>query len=129
MRADMVIPLWVDALEVLANAVQMIVAATYVMRLVTRSFHGSTPPIVNTLFFELRPFYLAAVFTAALVTLATGEWTWGHPIAVAISLVNWWLMRQDEDNDDRWKRRREKLAAKVEAVGGKLTVVPVGSPA
>jgi hypothetical protein len=40
--------------------------------------------------------------------------------------VNWWLWRNDKDDDDRWKRRRTKLAEKVEQVGGKLTVTPVG---
>lgn len=122
-------PLWIHALEVLGNTVHMIVAGAYILRLLMRSWYGSAPQIINTVFFELRPFYLPAIFTTSLIALATGEWNWGHPITLAFSLVNWWLWRNEKDDDDRWKRRREKLAEKVEAVGGKLTVVPVGSPA
>lgn len=39
----------------------------------------------------------------------------------AVVLVCWAM----NDGDDRWKRRRRKLAEKVGQLGGKLVVVPV----
>lgn len=51
--------------------------------------------------------------------------TWPALLAPAFGFVNCWLYRKDEDDDDRWKRRREKLASMVAEVGGRLEVVPV----
>jgi hypothetical protein len=39
-------------------------------------------------------------------------------------VFEWWLWRIGKD-DDRWKKRRRKAAAKVKELGGKLVVVPV----
>ena len=119
----------VDVIYVVANAIHMVIPIACLIRIFTQAMYGQAPPIINTVFFELRPFYLPAVLTSAAIDLATGAWNWGNPIFLAVAALNWWMMRNEKDDDDRWKRRREKLAEKVEAVGGKLTVVPVGSPA
>lgn len=101
-------PLWVEGLDVVASTVHMIVPGAYVIRVLTNAWMGGrTPPIVNTVFFELRPFYLPAVFIEAAINLAAGDWTWVNPIFLAISVLNWWLWRNEKDDDDRWKRRRE----------------------
>jgi hypothetical protein len=44
---------------------------------------------------------------------------------LAMGLFCCWAYAHDEDDDDRWKKRRQKLAAKVAVLGGRLQVVPV----
>lgn len=41
-------------------------------------------------------------------------------------LYLWWIFRND--GDDRWKKRRRKMLAKVKQVGRKLVVVPIPQP-
>lgn len=53
--------------------------------------------------------------------------TWGHTIGpstvqyaiTGIQVASWFM---DRDDDDRWKRRRRKLAAKVSQIGARLVV-------
>lgn len=74
---------------------------------------------------ELRPFApFLAVIPFLILVLAGGAGRWGW-IVVPIRLWCWWMYRNDKDDDDRWKRRKEKLAAKISEVGGRLQVVPV----
>lgn len=42
---------------------------------------------------------------------------------LAAALACYWLTKHDDD--DRWKRRRRKIADRINANGGRLTVVPV----
>ena len=39
-------------------------------------------------------------------------------------LFAWYVARRIDGDDDRWKRRRERLSARVAEVAGRLTVVP-----
>lgn len=49
-----------------------------------------------------------------------------HPLfGLAMGLFCCWAYAHDEDDDDRWKKRRQRLAAKVAVLGGRLQVVPV----
>lgn len=70
---------------------------------------------------ELHPFLpFLMLINLAIVT-------WGHPIgpnafqyAMAAAGIAGWFMGHDDD--DRWKRRRRKLAGKVARLGARLVV-------
>jgi hypothetical protein len=48
-------------------------------------------------------------------------------VSFGMGLLSWVLYRNEkDDDDDRWKKRLEKLSGKVAEVGGRLKVVPVG---
>ena len=90
-----------------------------------------TPPrLVGAVFHELRPFYLPATAVAFLADSMLG-----HPnlmwrlIVLGINLWNWWQYKDAGDDDDRWKRRRKRLAERVSEVAGRLTVVPARAEA
>lgn len=54
---------------------------------------------------------------------------WLDSILWPVNVLVWWFsIVKDEDRDDRWKKRRKKVAEKVKEVAGKLVVVPVPSP-
>lgn len=74
---------------------------------------------------ELRPFYLPANAVFAISGFLISPWTLGGSvIATGLGLMVWHLGK-DVDDDDRWKRRKAKLAAKVFRKGARLVVVPV----
>lgn len=52
-----------------------------------------------------------------------GEMVGWNAFFDALKLVNWFQLK-DVDEDDRWKRRKAKLASKVAKRGGRLAVVP-----
>lgn len=82
-------------------------------------------PVVCGVYHELRPLYLPAVAVAA-VTAALTDYgpLWSQAFMTALNIVGWWLYKNVGGDDDRWKRRRQKLAEKVEQVGGRLVVAP-----
>lgn len=84
------------------------------------------PQAVRAVYHELQPFYLPAVVVAFVAgsLLHRPDWLSGLWLVAGIGL---WAALRDLDDDDRWTRRRERLAEKVEAVAGRLVVVPVGS--
>lgn len=77
---------------------------------------------------ELRVLYFPAIgveFVASFM-VADGHrldgWELAH-YGMAIGL--YWLIRMyDKDDDDRWKRRRDRAAGAVKEIGGRLVVVP-----
>jgi hypothetical protein len=88
------------------------------------------PDALRWLWAELRPFYLPACVVGVLETVLAGEgggfWIWvGH----ALQFACWWIYKNvDDDDEDRWKRRKAKLKEKVAQLGGRLVVVPAGAP-
>jgi hypothetical protein len=79
-------------------------------------------------FHELRPFYLPAVAAqfAADTLLSNPSLGW-RVLLAALNLLNWFLLKDAGGDDDRWKRRKAKLAEKVSQVGGRLVVEPAGA--
>jgi Flp pilus assembly protein TadB len=73
---------------------------------------------------ELRPFTLAAVIGQHLgdVALAHDPWNVMRLFWTGVNLLIWWLFRNR--HDDRWNKRRRKLAEKVQQIGGKLVITP-----
>lgn len=98
----------------------------YCARLVLRTLGRSPMALANRVFFELRPFFPAiiiAYFVVGAVVDGSDGAGW-RGFTVACGALNWWMSRRDKDDDDRWKRRREALTARIADVGGRLAVVP-----
>lgn len=77
---------------------------------------------------ETKPFRYVAVLLTYLPTALDGKLVGWNAFFFVTGMLACYVTRNDKDDDDRWKRRREKLAGKVAEVGGKLVVVPVGEP-
>lgn len=77
------------------------------------------------LFAELRPFYLPAVAIYIADLVISGTVLGWNTLNIFFALVSWWIYK-DVDKDDRWKRRKKKLAEKIERRGARLVAVPVG---
>ena len=85
-------------------------------------------PIVRPfrwLWAELRPFYLPATGFLMGYVLVHGDMTPLQAVLWGMNVWSWFVFK-DEDDDDRWKRRKDKLAAKIERRGSRLVAVPVG---
>lgn len=110
----------------IADTIEWLVPFVIILRMVGKLITGEAPPFIQHAFFELRPLYLPAHVIVVAYQIAHGSLDWANAV-LGFGLA--WVIWQFKDDDDRWKRRRKKLAEKVEQVGGKLTVIPVGSPA
>lgn len=86
--------------------------------------------VVRWLLHEIRPFVLPLIFIQyfAPVVIQGHVLTTGNMIGIGLALWNWLVCRKiGDDDDDRWKRRKAKVAEKVANIGGRLTVVPAGA--
>lgn len=86
------------------------------------------PRTMRTLWAELRPLFLPACFLHTF--LGRGElFIPGHWWDLLMESLNYalWFLYKDVIDDDRWRRRREKLSESVQRRGAKLVVVPVKS--
>lgn len=79
--------------------------------------------IARSLYLEIKPFYLYLIPLQYLLIALRRDVDVLDAVGAVLSVWNW-LLFKDLDDDDRWKRRREKLRAKVEVVGGRLVVAP-----
>jgi hypothetical protein len=82
-------------------------------------------PWMRTLKAEAYPFYPAAI----LIDLGVDLWgdhgagfDFYSLVMHTVALLGWLLW--DNDDDERWKRRRRKLAQRVARAGARLVVVP-----
>jgi len=102
------------------------VAAAWTIHMAKRM--GDEPrPIFRNIYHELRPFYWAAVLALrAPIIMKNGLLAyvldWVHYLSWGISIFVWVALK-DIDDDDRWKRRRKKLAEAVKQIGDRLVVV------
>lgn len=93
-----------------------------------RTFDRKPPEITRIVWQELRPFYLAAVSVEVAHEVASGEFSgWLDPASAALAYFAWYLLKDIDDPDDRWKRRKAKLVERIGLVGGRLKVVPVAT--
>lgn len=54
---------------------------------------------------------------------------WHRPVNIFLALMYlgvWWIFK--DDGDDRWKKRRKKMLAKIKQVGRRLVIVPIPQP-
>lgn len=120
----------IDFLDVMSSVVQIAWIASGLTLSIIKDVFGPMmrrkirkPTISRWVWAELRPVYLPACFVHTFCTAAQGELhDWGIYVE-ALSYLNWFILK-DADEDDRWKRRREKLAETVQRVGARLVVVP-----
>lgn len=89
-----------------------------------KDFGWRRPAAARWLWAELRPLYLPSVLLLIGNDAMHGEIVGWNALWAALCLVNWWFLK-DVDEDDRWKRRRRKVAEKVARMGSRLVVVPV----
>ncbi len=79
---------------------------------------------VQEFYYNLRPFvpYGLVVFIAldTVIDRDPFQYLWLRVI-IAVTMLFVWFK---SDGDDRWKRRRRRLARRVTVTGGKLAVVP-----
>lgn len=81
---------------------------------------------------ETRPAFRAiTVLKMAVwdVSTAIPDAVYWLPFYWAADLIWIFILSKDLGDDDRWKRRRKKAAAKVKEVAGRLVVVPELAPA
>lgn len=81
-------------------------------------------PSLKAVFHELKPFYWPAICVQAVTDAFMTGVGWDDLLVVGIWAGCWWAMRNDGDDDDRWRKRRKKLAERVSIVAGRLAVVP-----
>jgi hypothetical protein len=82
-------------------------------------------PLGRWLFFELRPFYLPALGVYMGIQLASKVPSWINWLTFAIDLAIWFFYKDFKDDDDRWRKRRNKASQAIARVGARLVVVPV----
>lgn len=117
-------------LVALAGTVKMAFLGSSIALELTKSLPGSAlRPNARWVWAETRPFYLPAVVFGIAHTAYQGELRGLEIFFAFCGLVSWWLLKDVDDNDDRWKRRRKRLAERVSRVGSRLAVVPASGPA
>lgn len=74
---------------------------------------------------EVRPFVpfaaLTELFCMLIIRQSLFEDIWATLMCVFALVL--WVYRKDDD-DDRWKRRRDKVTGKIKNLGHKLVAVP-----
>ncbi len=83
--------------------------------------------LARKLFFELRPFFPTTRTAYWILLMVDGPLKWWNYIFMGLDVVCWFVLKNRQDDDDRWNRRKKKVTEKVKALGGKLTVVPTGA--
>jgi hypothetical protein len=79
---------------------------------------------------ELRPFFLPAAAVILAIHVGSGEIRdWWTALNDGCRFGLWFMLKDFDNDDDRWKRRRQKLAEKIQRKGARLVVVPAGSSA
>lgn len=68
------------------------------------------------------PMFITAMVMNAI--LEDGWTAWVARICLPVWIIMW-VQDYKDDHDDRWKKRRKKLLARVQVQGRKLVVTPV----
>lgn len=71
---------------------------------------------------ELWPFALPGLLLSAVYEFLTRDWLQFGSALVMLAI--WARTRNWPGDDDRWRRRRRKLAATVQRQGGRLVITP-----
>jgi len=69
------------------------------------------------------PGFITSMVMSAI--LEEGFDAWVPRICLPIWILLWIQDYKDDDHDDRWKKRRKKLLAKVKVQGRRLVIQPV----
>lgn len=83
----------------------------------------------RTYYHEIKVFYPVIMVIKAGCTMSLHEWD--NPqsaIGFFLDLACWWYIRDfDKDDEDRWKRRKDKALEKVSRLGSRLVVQPISA--
>ncbi len=82
--------------------------------------------LLRRTFFNLRPFIPAIAITHFLcgaVRFGTDDIGFRTGFLIFM-LVIWWLSRFEDDDEDKWKKRREAVNSRVAVMFGRLRIVP-----
>lgn len=71
---------------------------------------------------EVKPFYFPILVVWFVTQTMVKGPHWGTPLMTAWYIVLYFIYKKYDD--DRWKKRKEKLLEKIEVAEGKLVVVP-----
>lgn len=75
---------------------------------------------------ELQPLYWPAAAVLMIDTMQNPDGKlWAKPLACGLYVWMWYLYKNEGDDNDRWKKRLEKLKEKVTVNAGRLEVTPV----
>jgi hypothetical protein len=110
-------------IEFAASAIHLLIIAMFCVRAICRSH---TPTLVNRVFFETRWLFpwVAAWIYILDPTLRGEVFDWFDYLMILMSLLNWWGIWRDRDDDDRWKRRAKAAKEKIVQTAAGLSVVP-----
>lgn len=75
------------------------------------------------IYLEIKPFFLYLIVLDLVADAVRRDLTPWDYIFFAMNVFNYYNLR-NLDDDDRWKRRLEKLKSKIQVSDGKLAVVP-----
>jgi len=116
-------------IELLELATVLIVSswslASCCMSIIQTLRPGGVPQTLRFIHNELKPFYLPALAVSTVLGCLDG-FSWNTAVHAGFGVLNWFLLK-DLDDDDRWKRRKEKLVEKVSRSGSRLVVHPAGA--
>jgi hypothetical protein len=115
--------------DLVVNTASTLAAAWTIAGFALRYFGGAGRDlwVFRGIWAELKPFYLPAVAVLLVDHIATGQ-IYGWQVLFDVCYVANWFFFRNADDDDRWKRRKDKVAGKVKALAsGRLTVVPAGA--
>lgn len=104
----------------------LFVALTWsaIMNTLAKDFGKMSIGLLNWVALELKPFFWPLAFCSLLDVFSNPESSLFERVMVTLGVIVSWVIVKNYKDDDRWKRRREKLAEKVSVVGGKLAITP-----
>lgn len=96
-------------------------------------YHVKPPPdsrntavrVARWIFHEVKPFFRAvAIIRLAIYCMDPSPMLIVHVILFGMDLYCYELLKDVDDDDDRWGRRKQRLLDKVSVVNGRLAVTP-----
>lgn len=76
---------------------------------------------------ELKPFIPYVIAGYSIVRSLNPENTITGNVIISVMFVIMWFDLKDADDDDRWKKRAQKVLGSVKSLGHRLTVVNQGA--
>jgi hypothetical protein len=81
--------------------------------------------VARWIFHELKPFIRAmAVIRFGIHCLNLEPTLWIHAFVLGMDLWNYHWYKDVDDDDDRWRRRKQIVLDKIAVVDGRLAVTP-----
>lgn len=86
---------------------------------------GMALRVARWIFHELKPFIrFMTIARFGIHCLDLSPTLWVHAGVLGLDLWNYYMYKDQDDDDDRWKRRKQKVLDKITITDGKLAVIP-----